>query len=312
MKKQHLQQTKDEEIQVSLPPYEYTMFPIYPFFAPSYFPVFNPAFAPVLPTWPDANMCPSTAAPRFLPIRAEDNTATSVSLSDLKNHLEASVRQCELRSEEETKQKVSEHSHTFKDDEKVESRLKSKEFQCKKCAKVFYRPSLLKLHLLSHYGIKIFPCHLCEKSFSYKCNLKAHMRIHTGDKPFQCTVCMRRFKQQQLLDEHASIHSDSMPFKCEECGKLFRRYSSLNMHLRVHSGEKPYVCDICEKAFASSGNLKVHKRVHVRDIQTNERPFLCPYPDCNKRFKTKCQLEEHFTCRKHQNSSQDSCAVSSL
>ena len=141
-----------------------------------------------------------------------------------------------------------------------------KKYRCDSCEKTFSRPSIMKLHALSHQGIKIFNCKLCDKSFSYKCNLMAHMRVHSGVKPFMCEVCSKRFSSQSQLNEHFRVHSNKKPFRCEECEMCFRRYSSLSMHLRVHSGERPYMCDFCSKAFASSGNLKVHRRIHVRSI----------------------------------------------
>lgn len=144
--------------------------------------------------------------------------------------------------------------------------LAQKKFKCDSCDKTFSRPSILKLHALSHQGIKIFNCKLCDKRFSYKCNLMAHMRVHSGVKPFMCEVCSKRFSSQSQLNEHFRVHSNKKPFRCEECEMCFRRYSSLSMHLRVHSGERPYVCEFCSKAFASSGNLKVHRRIHVRFI----------------------------------------------
>ena len=143
------------------------------------------------------------------------------------------------------------------------SRAAPKEYKCDNCDKTFNRPSALKLHTLSHFGIKIFTCNVCNKSFSYKCNLKTHMRIHSGEKPYQCNICLRRFTAQGQLTDHLRIHSDYRPFKCDDCDKRFRRHSSLNMHIRVHSGEKPFKCETCDRAFASSGNLKVHMRVHV-------------------------------------------------
>ena len=43
-----------------------------------------------------------------------------------------------------------------------------------------------------------------------------------------------------------------------------------------------YRCDVvnCGKTFSKKFNLKAHKRVH-----TNEQPFKCSFPQCNKTFK---------------------------
>lgn len=89
--------------------------------------------------------------------------------------------------------------------------------------------------------------------------------------------------------------------KCSFCSRVFPREKSLQAHLRTHTGklihcntqpskksrflnvvgERPYVCDYprCTRRFAQSGQLKTHQRLH-----TGEKPFVCAYPNCQRRF----------------------------
>lgn len=60
----------------------------------------------------------------------------------------------------------------------------------------------------------------------------------------------------------------------------FSQSSNLNKHYLTHTNEKPFKClwPNCNKCFKQSSNLNKHRLVH-----TGEKPFACDYPQCNKR-----------------------------
>ena len=49
-------------------------------------------------------------------------------------------------------------------------------------------------------------------------------------------------------------------------------------------------CSLCKKSFSTMGNL----RNHIMTIHENQKPFKCPFPNCNKEYSIKSRLQVHY------------------
>uniref|UniRef100_A0A336MB37 CSON014582 protein n=1 Tax=Culicoides sonorensis TaxID=179676 RepID=A0A336MB37_CULSO len=200
--------------------------------------------------------------------------------------------------------------------------LKSKEFKCKSCDKIYYTRSSLILHYRSH---SIEPCPVCQKVLkSY--NLPDHMLKHTGKYQFECPLCKKlKYPNKWALNQHMKTHFKSKPsvieslicecgrkfkslrgkqchqangcesickdnfsFKCEVCGKGFMKKNNLSRHLICHNENSyKWKCEICDKKFNNSSNFKVHQYSHNTD-----KNIPCKY--CDKLFKNQDSLRSHY------------------
>lgn len=59
--------------------------------------------------------------------------------------------------------------------------------------------------------------------------------------------------------------------------------------MKIHSKIKPFVCKICGGRYSRSSTLKIHSYTHLE-----EKPFKCPYKECNRGFTEKGNLQVHL------------------
>ncbi|KAK3869473.1 hypothetical protein Pcinc_025213 [Petrolisthes cinctipes] len=211
----------------------------------------------------------------------------------------------------------------------------------KACSKHFPKLSSLKVHLLSHNGIRPYKCsyencdwafytwyklkrhietHLkrrdfvcsesnCHRRFTTIYNLNTHLRLHQRPKCWMCSLpeCTLAFHTRRQLEVHMKTHKDvEAPYKCgvDGCTKSYFTPNSLTSHMRSHHKEEELRCQWtgCGKKFDKPCRLKAHMRVH-----TGQRPFVCTFENCNWSFQSASKLSRHQ--RKHTNDRKFTCPI---
>jgi len=92
----------------------------------------------------------------------------------------------------------------------------------------------------------------------------------------------------------SSAASDTTPAKrvvlqCPfpDCKLVWHKTKDLYKHLREHH-KTDFSCPYCEKQSTCMSNFVCHVRLH-----TNEKPWVCPLPDCEYRGRTKNHAKSH-------------------
>ncbi|KAK9761742.1 hypothetical protein K7432_013130 [Basidiobolus ranarum] len=94
-----------------------------------------------------------------------------------------------------------------------------------------------------------------------------------------------------ILATDSSIESDGEPLDkgySEATSDLHDRTEAKDSKGTRVTGRK-YECNVCQKHFNRPSTLKTHMYSH-----TGERPFVCHYEGCNKRFSVESNLRRHL------------------
>lgn len=112
----------------------------------------------------------------------------------------------------------------------------SRPHKCDQCDKSFKNPDKLAKHKrLVHGPKRKLKCPFrnvsdCKKEFKNFASLRIHMVSHSGVKPFKCPQCSKAFTRRPNLNEHMLTHSNDYPIRCSRCNKGFAYARYLKFH----------------------------------------------------------------------------------
>uniref|UniRef100_A0A915N2Q9 C2H2-type domain-containing protein n=1 Tax=Meloidogyne javanica TaxID=6303 RepID=A0A915N2Q9_MELJA len=98
---------------------------------------------------------------------------------------------------------------------------------------------------------------------------------------------MRRVRNEgDIINE--TVTFAQIPCSYKGCQKTFSNKSSMRKHLQIH-GPRQHVCQQCHRSFIERSKLKRHLLVH-----SGEKPFVCNFEGCTKRFSLDFNLRTHI------------------
>ncbi|XP_063837134.1 gastrula zinc finger protein XlCGF8.2DB-like [Ostrinia nubilalis] len=117
-------------------------------------------------------------------------------------------------------------------------KVKKPEFKCDICGRELASSGGLAAHKrYSHLKTVQYPCEICGKVFAYKWIWQRHMDVHTGAKNFECKFCNKKFAKSYSQQMHERIHMNDKRYVCGICKAAFIQKCSLKNHTKVHHPE---------------------------------------------------------------------------
>jgi len=123
--------------------------------------------------------------------------------------------------------------------------------------------------------------------------------------PTSVTTNSRKMKLEVEIVDLRNAKTGASEWTCPVCKKVFTDSSNFNKHALRHTTEKPAVCPWagCGKRFTHSSTL----RDHYDAIHLQVRKYKCEWPGCDKSFSNQSNKSRHM--RTHNGSKPYSCHV---
>ena len=142
-----------------------------------------------------------------------------------------------------------------------------------------------------------YPCPFegCHWRIKRKSHIARHLRTHMSTRPYPCTFegCDKAFKSVADMRQHLISHREVAFCFCpaEGCGKGFKSQSRMTRHLAVHHQPRRHRRRFPAVPIHASYAPKARGRPVVYQV---DRPFLCPVPGCNSRFRLRKHIGRHL------------------
>ena len=172
---------------------------------------------------------------------------------------------------------------------------------CHMCSTVCYSGKELRKHVVCHQTMDPLTCAVCEFDFASKAELDAHRIHHKVTNKGRVVKVTKEKKPKPPMDLEGT---------CETCGYLCRARSEteLRSRIRIHHRQKhseKLKCPLCDRTFSLYSRLSKHcLSAHTPE---DHRPFICPFENCGKGFKTNDNLKAHQTYHKPPRFKCDKC-----
>lgn len=118
----------------------------------------------------------------------------------------------------------------------TESSHRTGKFSCPYCTETLSSRYLRNMHLATKHDLKTkqFGCDVCAKVFFRKSSLIGHKaRAHLKERSATCHVCGLKAFDVHALKLHMAVHDNARPlFSCVHCGKVFKWKRCLTLHKR--------------------------------------------------------------------------------
>lgn len=160
---------------------------------------------------------------------------------------------------------------------------------CEFCGQHFKSNHHLRDHMNKEHTNRSVLCPQCGEEIHSANRMRTHMQ-NVHNKRYKCLICPEMFDTHYKRSRHVmTVHKTREEVKCQHCPRTFVFRSTMMRHVReTHLQERNAVCSVCGWRAFGPGRLQRHMMKH-----SNERNFKCPA--CDKAFKTKKTMKQHYS-----------------